>query len=72
MALDSLFGNRIQEACIYCEYSYPAGSDDALLCFKKGIVRMDYSCAKFKYDPLMRIPHRPLELDSFQMNDFTL
>lgn len=72
MALDSLFGNRIQEACIYCEYSYPAGTDDMLLCFKKGIVGMDYSCSKFRYDPLMRVPRRPLELEIHDENDFAL
>lgn len=72
MATDSLFGNRIQEACIYCEYSYPSGRDDALLCFKKGIVKTDHSCSKFRYDPLMRVPRLPRELETFSDGDFTL
>ena len=72
MPLDDLFGNRIQAACIYCELSYPAGSDDLRLCFKKGIVRTDYYCSKFKYDPLMRIPRRPLELEQYDEKDFKL
>ena len=72
MALDDLFGNRIQAACVYCELSYPAGQEDFRLCFKKGIVRPDFSCAKFRYDPIMRIPNRPLELEEYDAKEFKL
>jgi len=72
MALDDLFGNNIQAACIYCELSYPSGHEGLRICFKKGIVRNEQSCNKFRYDPLLRIPRRPLELEQFDKKDFTL
>ena len=72
MALEDLFGNRIQAACVYCELSYPSGQEGTRLCFKKGIVSYDFSCSKFRYDPLARIPRRPLEIEQFDERDFSL
>ena len=43
-----------------------------VLCTKKGLVSTLYSCRKFLYDPLQRIPRRRPELPSFTAEDFSL
>lgn len=68
--MGELFGGNIKPACRYCELAYPSG--EAYICSKKGIVKEDFSCRSFRYDPLMRIPHRPPQRESFCPEDFTL
>ena len=70
--MEELFGNRITPACRYCERACPVGNEDSLLCSKKGVVKGDFSCRSFRYDPLMRIPRRPLELEKLDAEDFSL
>lgn len=72
--MQDLFGERIQPACRYCEQAYPAGpgSEALLLCARKGIVKEDFACRHFRYDPLMRVPRRPLELAEYKAEDFAL
>ena len=42
--------------CLYCENATVISDDDNVLCSLKGIVNKEYSCKKFIYDPLKRIP----------------
>lgn len=67
-----LFGNHIEPACCHCELAYPSDDPDMLICMKKGLVRQDFSCRAFQYDPLMRIPRRPRQLETFREEDFQL
>ncbi|MGI6404639.1 MAG: hypothetical protein ACOX0K_10635 [Oscillospiraceae bacterium] len=70
--MEELFGNWIQPACRYCENAYPTEQEELRLCSKKGIVKEDFSCRAFRYDPLMRVPHRPLDLVRLEAEDFSL
>lgn len=70
--MEELFGGRIAPACRYCESAYPAGEEARRLCYKKGMVKADFSCRAFRYDPLMRVPRRPLELERMEAEDFSL
>ena len=72
MSESSLFGNRIAPACRYCEFAVPAGQEGLCICAKKGIVPTDFSCRHYRYDPTSRIPRRPLELEKFAAEDFSL
>lgn len=49
-----LFDKKITPACKYCFYASAEG--DNLSCDKKGNVRADDRCMRFKYDPTMREP----------------
>lgn len=42
-----------------------------IYCRVRGVVSPYYSCRKFDYDPLMRVPRRQ-ELPQFDPEDFTL
>ena len=35
-----------------------------MACVKRGIVAPEYHCAAFVYDPLRRVPPRPMKLDT--------
>ena len=50
------FDPKIPPKCEYCANGRPAKSNGKVLCSKCGIVSGDYSCKKFSYSPLMRIP----------------
>lgn len=71
--MEELFGGSITPACRYCGFAYPTGEgEQSLLCAKRGVVAADHSCRSFRYDPLMRVPRRPLELEKFKAEDFAL
>ncbi len=44
--------------CQFCGNASPLEDDVTVLCGKKGIVRADYCCSRFTYDPLKREPAR--------------
>jgi len=69
--LEDLFGKRIKPACSYCEYAYPINGV-LWMCSKKGISCADEPCRHYRYDPLMRVPLRPLELEQFNADDFSI
>lgn len=61
--------DRIERFCAFCEYGTPVpGADggDDVVCPKKGVVRADYVCRKFRYDPLKRNPKEKPRLPDFQ------
>lgn len=72
MATESLFGNKIKPACHYCIQAYQAMGEEQILCLKRGVVPREYSCKKFRYDPLKRVPQRPLPLIKYTEEDFAL
>lgn len=64
------FDPKIPPKCEYCANGRPAKSNGKILCSKCGIVAGDYSCKKFSYSPLMRIPEntRPKTSESENMD----
>lgn len=68
-----LFNKKIPRSCAYCTYATRLNEDEAL-CVKKGIVRVDKGCLKFRYDPCKRIPFKMKTSDfhKYDNDDFTL
>ena len=69
---NTLCGSTIAPACEYCERCRPATDPRMLLCPQKGLVAPYYSCSKFLYDPLRRVPRRQPKLPTFSPEDFSL
>lgn len=44
--------------CAFCENASGIYDEDSMICKTKGIVSKLYSCRKFVYDPLKRVPPR--------------
>ncbi len=66
-----IFSKDIIPMCIYCEHGKKIIATDDIICSKKGIVKPDYCCKKFKYTPLNRIPPKKnLEQQNFTKEDF--
>lgn len=47
---------KCERICAYCEKAVPVFDKDSVLCEKNGIVSKAYSCKRFSYDPLKRVP----------------
>lgn len=67
-----LFEEKIDPRCGYCKRGTPL-EDGQVICPKRGITSPGSACGAFRYDPLKRVPPRPvmpkLELPG---EDFTL
>ena len=65
------YGSSIAPSCSYCAFGSPAPDGKMVLCSRRGVVSPYYSCRRFRYDPLLRVPHRQ-ELPLMDPTDFTL
>lgn len=54
------FDKKIDPKCDYCQFGKRAKDGNKVLCEKKGLVDCNYSCSKFIYSPLKRIPVKQL------------
>ncbi|MDN0032542.1 hypothetical protein [Oscillibacter ruminantium] len=68
-----LFRKDIDPRCAYCRQGAQINERE-VACVKKGIVPMEGSCRKFRYDPLKRMPPRPATLETTRLKeeDFSL
>ncbi len=62
MAKKTYFGSNIPPSCSYCVYGNRAKEGNKVLCEKQGLVAGDYSCKKWEYDPIKRVPKKQLTI----------
>ena len=43
--------------------------EDKVACVKRGVVAPEDHCGAFKYDPLKRVPPRPMKLDTDKLRE---
>ena len=63
-----LFQSDIEPRCAYCARGADVG-EGRVLCPKKGQVSGGDSCRAFQYDPLKRVPPKPLRVDFSGLKD---
>lgn len=56
------FGSDIKPSCSYCVYGNRAKEGNKVLCEKMGLVDATYSCKKWEYDPIKRVPKKQLDI----------
>lgn len=68
-----LFKKDIEPRCAYCKRAATL-DEDRVMCMKKGIVSAADSCGRFKYDPLKRVPPKPVtaNFSHLKEEDFSL
>ena len=68
-----LFRKKIQRACAYCTFGGKI-DDDTIICQKCGVVPSGHHCRRFRYDPLKRVPPKPLaqNFSKYEETDFSL
>ena len=54
------FDKHMAPKCDYCQFGKRAKDGNKVLCEKRGLVDCNYSCNKFIYSPLKRIPVKQL------------
>ncbi len=57
-----LFNKDIPPKCSYCIFGVKSREGNNILCEKRGVVDMNYSCSKYVYSPLKRIPVKQLNI----------
>ncbi len=67
----SLFRKNMEPRCEYCDKGSRI-SDTEVACVKRGIVACEHHCGAFVYDPLKRVPPRPVKLAEQKPEDFAL
>ncbi len=68
----NLFRGDIPPACGYCRLGRPVSGGKSVLCERYGVVSASFSCKKYIYDPLKRIPKKMPPLPAFTEQDFEL
>ena len=52
--------DSVEHVCAFCEFAKALptadGEENDMICEKRGVVRADYVCRKFRYDLLKRAP----------------
>ncbi len=69
---NKLFNDDISPSCSLCARCRPAPTENEMLCIEKGVVSADYSCKKFRYDPLKRVPRIIPRQQELNVEDFKL
>lgn len=64
--------NAYESVCRNCRHGRLSPEGDSVLCVKKGITDPDGNCRRYSYDPLKRIPRKPLTVSSANPEDFDL
>ena len=68
-----MFRKNIEKNCMYCAYGEKLKLNDDMLCAKFGVTAVRYSCPKFRYAPLKRVPNRKSTFESgFSISDFLI
>ena len=63
-----LFEKDMDPRCAYCQRGTPL-EDGRVMCVKKGIVSASGACRRFRYDPLKRVPPRPVAPDFSRLKE---
>lgn len=64
----SLFRKEIEPRCAYCNKGN-AINEKEVICSRKGVVAMEFHCSRFRYDPLKRVPPRPVKLETSKLKE---
>lgn len=68
-----LFRAKIEPRCVYCKYGVSLEKSDDIGCVRHGVVEAWSHCRSFRYDPLKRVPVKPVKLrKNYTEEDFQL
>lgn len=68
-----MFSKKIARMCQYCDHSRPVIQTDHFICPFKGLITGDFSCRKYKYNAIKRVPPKKIIYkEEFDKSDFEL
>lgn len=68
----SIFAVSEFRFCNSCKHGRNSNFGDKILCMHMGITDPYFSCKKYKYNPLKRIPFRAPVLPAFDKDEFKI
>lgn len=68
----SLFATNEYRFCSSCLHGHNSNFGDKILCKNMGITDPLFTCKKYKYNPLKRIPFRAPVLPEFDKDEFKI
>ena len=68
----SIFAPSESRTCNSCQHGRNSNVGDKILCLHMGITDPYFSCKKYKYNPLKRVPFRAPLLPTFDKDEFKL
>ncbi len=63
---------KYPKKCANCFYGRTPMDKCSVLCERKGVVDPESKCRHYRYDPLKRVPQKPLPQPVFTAEDFEL
>ena len=63
---------KYPKKCANCFFGRTPLDKSSVLCERKGVVDPESKCRHYRYDPLKRIPQKPLPQPVFTAEDFEL
>lgn len=70
---NKFYNDDNEKICALCEYGRLSPDNASVLCIKRGVMKLDSTCRKFKYDPFKREPkHANSSLMQFDPKEFEL
>ena len=63
---------KYPKCCKNCFYGRLTKDTESVLCEKNGVMELNDSCKKYKYDPLKRIPGKVVIDTGYTEDDFKL
>lgn len=63
-----LFEKKIEPRCAYCARGTDL-ADGQVICLKRGVVSAGHFCRAFRYDPLKRVPPKPVAPDFSKLRE---
>ena len=64
----ALFRKNIEPRCAYCTKGNVINERE-VICQRKGVVAAEFHCRGFRYDPLKRVPPRPIRLETSKLSE---
>ena len=61
-----------RKSCEFCENATVISDEDNILCGKYGIVKKEFCCKKYTYDPLKRVPKPLPPMPKLSEEDFII
>ena len=70
--MSRVFRRKVDPRCVYCGRSSPMNPKE-VTCVKRGVVDAYDHCRSFTYDPLKRVPPKPVKMGrDYKKEDFVI
>ncbi len=70
--MKTVFNKDITPACRYCSHGTVLSYSNEIICERRGVTAPSDFCRHYSYDPLKRIPTKPMIKKNYNKKDFLI